>query len=217
MLNSGDKFGRLTVVRFDHRSGNKKYRYYYECECECGKHIITREDGLKSGHTKSCGCLHHDIIVQPKNLLHSKTRFYSIWRNMKSRAFNPNNPYASNYNERGISCCDEWKTFNNFYIDMYESYAKHVKEYGEKNTTLDRIDNDKGYSKENCKWATIKEQSNNKRTNHYIEYNDQVHTISEWSDILNIPYTVLYSRIKRNWSIEDAFTRPIQYKNNKEN
>lgn len=105
--------------------------------------------------------------------------------------------------------CDEWKDFQNFYDDMYESYVDHVNEYGEKDTTIDRIDVNRNYEKENCKWSTLREQFNNKTDNHFLEYNGERDTIANWSRKLNIGYSALIMRIRRGWSIERAFTTPV--------
>ena len=220
MLKEGQRFGMLTVIGFDHRAGKKyHYRYYYKCKCDCGNEVITREDGLTSGHTKSCGCLQKETArkMKIKNGM-SGTRFYSIWSNMKARCFNTTSfPEAHCYSLRGISMCNEWKDFQIFYDDMYESYIDHVNEYGEKDTTIDRIDVDRNYEKENCKWSTLREQFNNKTNNHFIEYNGERNTVANWARKLNMSYSVLISRIQRGWSIERAFTTPVIKRRHKDN
>mgnify|MGYP006914134274 FL=1 len=90
------------------------------------------------------------------------TRFYRIWWGSKNRTCNPNNPDYPRYGGAGINYSESWKTFINFRDDMYETYVKHVEEYGENNTQIDRIDNTKGYSKDNCRWVTVRENLNNR-------------------------------------------------------
>ena len=96
------------------------------------------------------------------------TRFYQTWENIHRRTTNPLNPSWKYYGGRGIRVCPEWKTFTNFKNDMLASYLQHVETYGTKNTQIDRINNDKGYEKSNCRWATIKEQARNKRPRQLI-------------------------------------------------
>jgi len=213
MLKPGQKFGMLTVISFKYKKGQKgKYKYYYECKCDCGNTVITRGDGLTSGHTRSCGCLQKAAARKLcKTHGMSDTRFHAIWGNMKARCFNKTSfPEAKNYSLRGITLCDKWKNFEGFYDDMYESYIEHINEYGEKDTSIDRIDVNKGYCKDNCKWSTFLEQCNNKTDTHWIEYDDKRMSVADWARELGMPYEALYARIKRKWSIEKAFTTPIQ-------
>lgn len=134
------------------------------------------------------------------------TKFYKKWRNLKARCQDKKWKDYKNYGGRGIKTCDRWLIFVNFYEDMYDSYLKHVEEFGEKNTTLDRRDNDKGYTKENCRWATYKEQNNNRRNVLYVTYNGETKLLKDWAIKLNINYITLYWRLyKLNWSIEKTF------------
>lgn len=156
----GNTYGRLYVEK-DYME-NKIH--ICECICQCGNTINVRSKSLTSGHTKSCGCLGKDnmtMIFLQHGMTH--TRFYRIWLNMKNRCYNPQSSSYQYYGGRGIVTCGEWHEFRNFWQDMYESYLDHVKSYGEKDTTLDRMDVDGNYCKENCKWATIKEQNGNRR------------------------------------------------------
>lgn len=212
MIEAGTRYGHFEVLGLDHRSGSKgHYRYYYKCLCDCGNDFVTRGDGIRSGHVKSCGCLQKDTArkIKTKSGM-SRTRFYHIWGNMKARCFNTTSfPEAHCYSLRGISMCEEWKDFQNFYNDMYASYEEHVEIYGEKNTTIDRIDVDKNYCKENCKWSTLREQFNNKTDNHYIEYHGRTETMANWARELKMSYDALSTRLKRGWSVERAFTTPV--------
>lgn len=133
------------------------------------------------------------------------TKFYEVWKGMKSRCNNKNHKSFHNYGAIGVNVCEEWLDFNNFYNDMYKSYLSHIKNF--KQTTLDRIDNSKGYSKDNCSWATIKEQSNNIRKNILIKYKDRTQTLSNWATELQLPYLKLWRRIKnKNMTLEQALS-----------
>lgn len=113
-----------------------------------------------------------------------------------------------------IGVCDKWSSFIEFKNDMYESYLKHVDEFGERNTTIDRIENDKGYYKGNCRWATIKVQSRNRYTNRLIEYGGHIVCLTELSEITGISRDVLKHRLNSGWSPIDAVNKPIDHSKN---
>lgn len=132
------------------------------------------------------------------------TRLYRIWQMMKNRCHNPKTPRFKDYGARGITVCDEWKDdFKTFYDwSMSHGYEEHL--------TIDRIDNDKGYSPDNCRWATYLVQGNNSRHNHTITYGGETHSLSDWARKLGIPVHVLSNRInKYDWTVERAFTTPV--------
>ena len=130
---------------------------------------------------------------------------------MKGRCNNITNRSYNNYGGRGIKCF--WKSFEEFVNDMGESYKIHAKKFGENNTTLDRIDGNSHYCKENCRWATRKVQANNRRNNHLITFNKETKTISQWADDIGMKRTNLKNRINNlDWSIEEALTKPIRFK-----
>lgn len=126
----------------------------------------------------------------------------SKYSSMRNRCTNLNTNNSKNYGDRGIKC--EWKSYKDFRDDMYESFLKHFKKYGRKETTIDRIDNNKNYCKENCQWATIKEQNRNKRS--VIIFNNE--TTRDASKRLNGSITLVMDRLKLGWSVEKAFTTP---------
>jgi len=149
---TGQVFGRLTVIAY---VGIKNRAAIWTCFCKCGNKIKIRTADLRRGHTKSCGCLQKDLS-RKRLTKHGlwDTPSYQSWRSMKQRCTNPTNIAYKYYGGRGISFCSRWDAFENFFEDMGERPI---------GLTLERVDNEKGYSKENCKWANQKEQIRNSR------------------------------------------------------
>lgn len=185
---TGLTFGRLTVVKLVRSHGEN---HYWLCRCSCGKESTPTGASLRRGNTKSCGCLHREIISEysKKHGMHS-SKIYKRWGAMKSRCNNPNARYYRNYGLRGIKVCDRWQySFENFYADMGDPPTpKH---------TLDRINNNGNYEPSNCRWATRGEQQSNMRRNVLISYKGRTMTASQWSRDLNITLATIYGRVKR--------------------
>lgn len=172
----GTRVGRLTVLELMPTGGGRRKARVL---CDCGKEKFVEVASLGQD-TFSCGCLASEQMQYGLRLKHGMAkkvdgrtqRFYRIWEGMKFRGFwaeksiteDAKNQWAR-YGGRGITLCKEWMEFENFYADMGESYEAHVKEFGENNTSIDRIDNNKGYYKENCRWATRSEQRLNQKRN----------------------------------------------------
>jgi len=182
------------------KSGKKSVRACWLCKCDCGNEIVVTSHSLNKallgkGGTSSCGCL------LGKTIKHGKcgTKAYKSWHMMLQRCTNANNAAYKSYGGRGIKVCDEWKNFMNFFADMGEPLE---------GCTLDRIDNELGYSKDNCRWATKKQQGNNRRTNLYIVFNGKKQTLSEWADELNLSRYCLRNRLLSGWTVEKALTTP---------
>jgi hypothetical protein len=156
---TGKVFGRWTVICY---YNSKNRQSYYLCKCICGEKKIVYGQSLTRHLSKSCGCIQKET---PANLQHGlcHTRFHRIWAGIKNRCLNSNQINFTRYGGKGIKICDKWKDFLSFRDDMWLNYQFHVKKYGEKNTQIDRIDNQKNYSLSNCRWVTLKEQANNKQ------------------------------------------------------
>lgn len=187
---TGQRFGRLTVLR---RNDDGKQPIRWVCKCDCGKEVIVIGNNLVRGHTTSCGCYRDEIRPQYRfKHGYTKTRAYGVWNKIKERCCNSKNPSYPRYGGRGITICDEWKDNPQAFIEWaYANGYREDAEYGE--TTVDRIDNNKGYSPDNCRIADAQTQANNRRTNKHITYNGETHTVAEWSRILNVSLSAITS------------------------
>jgi hypothetical protein len=171
-IKAGQKYGRLTVISTHCIEGT--YRYMAYCQCDCGsKPLYIRIDALrcsesKSGGAKSCGCLQRERVTTHGAWGHP---IFHIWSAMMRRCYNPKDSRYSEYGGRGITVCDEWHDVNKFIDDMFPYFQQGLQ--------IDRKDNYKGYSPDNCRWATRTQQARNKRTNVRITYRGETHCLSE--------------------------------------
>ena len=207
-VNNGEKYNMLTIIKEIDKQINPsgKHKRMIYCLCDCGNYKSVRLDSLKNGSIKSCGCLHKKVLSELFTTHGvSHTDEHKTWNRMKKRCYDDSDISFARYGGRNINVCDEWlNSFDKFLEDMGTRPSKQH--------SIDRIDNNLGYSKENCKWSTAKEQANNKENNRIIEHNGLSMTISQWGDRVNINTHTLYSRIKNGWDIEKSLTTPSHEK-----
>ena len=193
---TGKKFGRLTVLGLSEKKSGRKS--YWVCECDCGNKKLVRSDSLKRGQVQSCVCLKKEQNkINLDRTTHGDTptgehkRLWEIWQGIKQRTSNPNNKSYARYGGRGISVCEEWR-------ENYVNFRDWALNNGySDNLTIERIDVNGDYCPENCRWATVKEQCNNRRTNVLIEWNGKTQNIERWSEETGIPYKILHDRYRR--------------------
>ena len=210
---TGQRFGRLVAIGVDDRNTRKTY---YMCRCDCGTLKSVRSDGLISGAVRSCGCMKREQDKENLTANHSHkmsgTRIYWIWQGMKGRCYNPNDARYDHYGGRGITVCEEWRDdFKAFYSWALENgYTDEL--------TIDRIDNDKGYFPENCRWADRETQSRNRSVNINIKIGNATKTLSEWCEIFELDYKTIHARYVSNRfrGIDDLFKPIRRFRGNRE-
>lgn len=195
----GDKYGRLTLLHEvkGQECRPSKRKWLVRCDCKDGTEKEVSLDNMRGGTTSSCGCMQREAAAAAKTT-HGMTEhpIYVVWTNMVQRCTNPSAHSFERYGGRGITVCDAWKTFDVFYADMGDGYAKGLQ--------IDRIDNSKGYEPENCRWATRTENGRNKRNNRLVGYQGGNITLSEACVIAGMKYDNVCSRIRRGWPISRA-------------
>lgn len=197
----GRRYGRLTVTT--------DFRWYVSpqgarvlqrvCICDCGGVAYASIGSLKSGNTKSCGCLAREMLTERATHGASGRRTFNIWCLMRKRCDDKRDPA---YGGRGISYCDRWGKYEHFVADMGEAPD---------GLSLERKNNDGGYEPGNCRWATQKEQCRNRRSSRSLTVRGQTHTIVEWAERTGVSRRTIMSRIRLGWDAERAITAPIVY------
>ncbi len=204
------RFSRLLVV--EHVGVRTKGRnHYWKAVCECGNEVLATANNLASGAVKSCGCYQREIAktVGNRSRTHGLTNssIYAIWDSMHQRCTNPNRKDFVKYGARGILVCERWKEFHNFFADMGDKPA---------GMSLDRVDNSKGYSPENCRWATAKQQNRNQSSNVNITFNGETMCINAWAEKTGINEITLHARLQMyRWPVARALTTPVKPRKSK--
>lgn len=206
---TGQRFGRLTVI--SRAKNNAQNKAMWNVRCDCGAEKVVSRANLRNGTIVSCGCYARDLHKQ-QHLKHgeckrnNRTRLYIIWSDIRQRCYRTSAVDYERYGGRGITVCSEWLGENG-----YKNFREWALQNGyAKNLSIDRIDNNGNYEPSNCRWVTMQDQANNRRSNHLIEFNGKQQTISQWSREIGVSKHLLYSRIViLGWSVEKAFTTPI--------
>lgn len=198
----GRRFGRLVVVGIRRERRGKRDMIIAHCRCNCGREKDVFWQALADGRVKSCGCLNRELAAMRgrESTKHggSRTRLYKIYSSMRERCYRPQHMHYANYGGRGIEVCPEWR-------GDFAAFREWAMSHGyADNLSIDRIDNDRGYSPDNCRWADAKTQCGNRRTCHMLTVDGQTHTLSEWARISGIKNSTIRERLKRGWSIERA-------------
>lgn len=194
---TGERFGRLTVLRRDEcSSGAKGGRVRWICACGCGAQVSVTGHGLQRGDTRSCGCLRREQIGgRSRTHGSSKSATYNSWRAMKERCLSPTNEKFADYGGRGIKVCERWLSFENFAADMGDRPQRK---------TLDRIDPNGDYEPSNCRWASAKTQAENRRGIGHM-WQGAHRTVADIARLTGLPRTSLQKRIRLYGdSVEDA-------------
>jgi hypothetical protein len=191
----GQTFGLLRVVSAT--GASRDGRILWDCVCRCGRQKAVATSHLRRGHVKSCGCLRTECQTNRKHGYHG-TPTYVSWQGMKQRCRGQGKDGAS-YVAKGITYCHEWESFDRFLADMGER---------PEGKTLDRIDNSSGYSKSNCRWATPREQNQNRDSTRIFEWNGGRYAMVALAEICGVPAQTFARRLERGWSLDKAMSTP---------
>lgn len=203
---TGQTYGRWTVLyRTPDKEGRNGRKFVaWHCRCLCGTERDVTTQALRSGRSRSCGCLQRERARDAHYKHgHSKERLYNIWHAMLGRCYKSDNPSYDSYGGRGIQVCVAWRS--NY--DAFESWA-HANGYSD-TLTLDRKDVNQGYTPENCRWVDRKTQNNNKRNTMYVEYLGEEWPVGLLADIAAVDLSVLERRLRLGWDVEKAITAPV--------
>lgn len=198
---TGQRFGKLLVLcrGDDHIQGNGRHRVAWKCVCDCGNEVVVLGENLRKGASRSCGCFRKDEM-SARNSTHrsTNTKLYGVWGSMKARCYNKSVKYYCRYGGRGISVCDEW-------LNDFESFHDWSVASGYKDgLSIDRINNDAGYSPENCRWVDCSVQANNRSSNRMLTYNGETHNVTEWAAIKGVSPKTLFNRVYAGYSDEEV-------------
>lgn len=206
----GQRFGLLIVRASLPRQKGKHPKW--QCKCNCGQFTEADEYNMKNGHTQSCGCLRKSVTIA-RNTTHGmasrdltlRPPEYRVWKGIRSRILRPNDPLYVYYGGRGIALCDRWKeSFINFLTDMGPRPSPQH--------SIERRDNNGPYAPENCEWAIMLTQANNRRNNRILNFRGEALTMAQWGRRIGIPAATIRARLYDGWSIELILTSPVRHR-----
>lgn len=201
---TGRTFGRYTVLGLGvlHTKPSGQTQYKWRCVCACGAHREVFGYSLRSGKSKSCGCYSRDRTIRDSTT-HGMTgtSTYKSWMNMRRRVYDPRSNRFRSHGSRGITISPSWEKFENFYKDMGERPS---------GMSLERLDNDGPYSKENCTWATPTQQARNRRSSRHLEVGGVTKTVAEWAEDYGHETHTVIGRLELGWEPERALTTPVR-------
>lgn len=202
---TGERFGRLVVME---RAGSKNGRAAWLCRCDCGGEKVVSAAELSKGSTRSCGCLGREQRKQvARRQCHDFSRANMMserktWENMIARCHYPKHRSYYAYGANGVEVCPQWReSFEQFVRDMGRRPAGH---------TIDRIDSTGDYTPENCRWADIRTQANNKKSNRRLTHDGETLTVSQWAERVGMKTATLFARLRLGWSVHRALTEPVK-------
>lgn len=199
---TGMRYGKLTVIK---SLGIDKWRAMrWLCKCDCGTELVSTSSRLNYKHKMCLNCQKENLKVIPKTHGQSYSKTYTSWDKMLTRCYKSSDPYYEIYGGRGIKVCDKWKDFKNFYRDMGDRPEGY---------SLDRIDCNGDYYKENCRWADKDTQNGNKRNNLLLTYNGKTQAAFLWAKEIGLTMDSIYYRIRQGWSVEKIITTPLRNRN----
>lgn len=197
---TGNKYGRLLVTKY---AGKIKNKTSWECTCDCGNKKIVPGIYLRTGQTRSCGCLHREELIARQKKYDVSKRLRHIWHKIIGRCENEKNKNYKYYGGKGIKVCAAWHDpYQFFQWAMSNGYSEEL--------TIDRIDYKGNYGPDNCRWVTIKKQQNNKSDNRYETINGTTKTVQEWIEYFGVDAGMVRSRLARGWEFEKSISLPSE-------
>lgn len=193
---TGQRFGKLTVIKRAEQN-SKSGNAMWVCKCDCTNDVTVIGSHLRSGHTTSCGCNR----ISERSMGHSKDRLYRTWMGMHNRCYNHNHDRFKWYGGKGISICDEWHEFISFRAwALSNGYTDEL--------TIDRIDADRNYCPDNCKWVDMKVQANNRSNNRILQYRDKQYTATQLAEAHGLSPHTVFNRLKLGWDVDQIVETP---------
>lgn len=197
---TGMRFGRLSVLGMS--TTKTRGRSTWDCLCDCGNKKTVVASSLTAGHTKSCGCLNSDELDRRSQNSNKSNPLYTTWKGMRARCRDPKRPDFHLYGGRGITVCEEWENFAQFAADMQAGYMPGL--------SIEREDTNGPYCKGNCRWATPKQQANNRRSNRLLTFNGKTQNIEAWSVELGVRFGTIHQRLRYGWPVERVLSTSVR-------